>query len=434
MRQGACHRPGERGNDCRVTSFRRDDEGRACLGEAPLERLLRDANVSTPAYVYDLSAIARGVRELVAAFEGAPHVVAYAVKANSAGSVVRAIADAGGGADVVSGGELLVVLEGGVPPERVVMSGVAKTDDEIDLAIRSNIRALQVESVEEIERVAERARAAGATARVSLRINPSVEIDAHAHIATGHDEAKFGISRGDVPGAWERIDARPELEGVGVSTHVGSMLTEPGPYLESARVVCQEAKRRVASGHALDYVDFGGGFAIDYGDRPSAAPDAFAKAALGLLRAEGLSDLTLVVEPGRALVGPHGVLVAKVLQTKQSGARQWVMVDAGMNDFVRTALYQARHRIEPIERLPGGDSWRVVGPVCESADDFGDYELGTAAPTHVVVRDVGAYGFVMASEYNGRPMPTEVFVAEGKVVGVSRAGTPREWARGRLSA
>ncbi len=418
-----------------MSGFRRDEHGVALLSGTAVIELIKAASVSTPAYLYDLDAIAAATRDLVSGFGGAPHVVAYAVKANTAGSVVRTVADAGGGADVVSGGELEVALGAGIDHARIVMSGVAKLDDELDLAIARGILGIQIESVEEIARIAARARAMGESAKVSLRVNPDVEIDSHAHIATGHDEAKFGVVQNDLPAAFAAIDkAGTALSLVGVSTHVGSMLKTPAPYLESARVVCRVAKERLAAGAPLRFVDFGGGFGIDYGGKPVDPPRAFAQAAVALLKEQGLGDLTLVVEPGRALVGPFGILVARVVQGKESGERRFCMVDAGMNDLVRPALYQARHRVEPLRREPGGSEWQVVGPVCESADDFGLHQLGSPLPEYVLMRDAGAYGFTMASEYNGRALPAEVFVRAGRVESVSPSPGVSAWVKRRLDA
>jgi diaminopimelate decarboxylase len=418
-----------------MPGFSRDTAGRALLGGAPLGDLLEAARVGTPAYVYDLDGIAATTRSLVEAFGTQPHVVGYAVKANTAGSIVKTVAQAGGGADVVSGGELEVALACGIAPERVVMSGVGKLDWEIDLAIGAKIRAIQVESVEEIARVAARARTLGQIAHVSFRINPAVSIDSHAHVATGHDEAKFGIVKGDLPHAVTALDAAAgAVELHGISTHVGSMLNTPNPYLESARVVCEVARSLIDAGRKLSFVDFGGGFGIDYGDGEVAEPAGFAQAALGLLREQKLEHLTLLVEPGRALVAPFGVLVARVVGTKRSGMRRWCIVDAGMNDLIRPALYAARHRIEPLERAPSGAEWRVVGPVCESSDDFGLHALGDEAPTAVVIRDAGAYGFAMASEYNGRALPSEVFTSQGKVQSVSASPGVEAWVKSRLGA
>jgi diaminopimelate decarboxylase len=194
------------------------------------------------------------------------------------------------------------------------------------------------------------------------------------------------------------------------------------------------ARARRGAGRALEFVDFGGGFGIDYGGKPCQSPAAFVRAALALMEEQGLSDLELVVEPGRALVGPYGVLVSSVLQTKQSDGRRWLMIDAGMNDLIRPALYGARHRIEPLERPPAEPSWRVVGPVCESSDDIGEHPLGQEPPGAVAIRDAGAYGFVMASEYNGRPLPAEVFVSGGAVTKVSASPGRESWVKRRLEA
>lgn len=414
--------------------FNRDASGHATLGGTALKQLILDAKVPTPAYFYDLSAISDRVKKISQAFGNAPHLIAYAVKANSSASVLRTIVESGAGVDAVSGGELQLARRVGVPPRQIVLSGVAKRDDEIDLAIEEDLLAIQTESVNELRRVAERARIAGKRVRVSKRLNPSVLIDSHSHIATGHDAAKFGIAQADLKEAYAVINEHKEqLSLVGLSTHVGSMLKTPDAYLKSAQVVCSRAKEAQESGHALEYVDFGGGFGIDYGDGPADPPHRFAEAALGLLKAQGLSDLKLVVEPGRSLVGSFGVLVAKVVQSKESGARRWLMIDAGMNDLLRPALYQARHRIEPLENAPGELSYRVVGPVCESTDDFGDYAIGEV-PDAVVIRDAGAYSFVMASEYNARPLPAEVFVRDGKVVHVSPSPGVEAWIQNRLGA
>jgi diaminopimelate decarboxylase len=417
-----------------MPGFARDTAGAALLAERRIAEFLALAGVPTPAYVYDLDAIRATVRELRTALPN-PHLIAYAVKANSAASIVRTLASEGAGADVVSGAELELALACGIEPTAIVMSGVAKRDAEIDLAIGSGIRGIQVESVEEIVRVAARARAVGKLAPISVRINPNVRIDAHAHIATGHDAAKFGIPLADLPAAWQAADAaREAVRVVGVSTHVGSMQTATNAYIASGKIVCDVAKQRLTGGHSLDYIDFGGGFGIEYGVAPVQPPGDFARAALGLLKECGLSHLSAVVEPGRSLVGSHGVLVASVIQSKIGRERRWIMIDAGMNDLIRPALYAAVHRIEPLLGAPGGQRWRVVGPVCESSDDFGEHALGDEPPAQVVIRDAGAYGFVMASEYNGRSLPSEVFVAAGRVVKVSASPGANAWLQKRLEA
>lgn len=402
------------------------------------------ARVGTPTYVYDLDGMAREAGDLEAAFDGEPHLVAFAVKANSAGPVVRALASEGCGADVVSGAELLLAMRCGITPERIVYSGVAKRDDELDLAIGvgdAGIRAINVESVEEIPRIAARAAAQGRIASVTLRINPGVdaaELDTHSYIATGHDEAKFGVPLSSIPDAIVALEAaRSSVRLVGVTAHAGSQLTSIEAYLASARAVFDTAKALRAR-FALELVDTGGGFGIDYGEGCPVRPADFIRAARAAQREQGLGDLALFCEPGRALVGAHGVLLAKVIQRKIAAGdpdpRRWMMIDAGMNDLMRPALYQARHRIVPVMLQRGARllPYRVVGPVCESSDDFGIHELPEGDLTEVALLDAGAYGYSMASRYNGRPLPAEVFLRGGAVATVRPRKSVTDWVDDRL--
>ena len=416
----------------------RDERG-AVLGGAALDEILLSSGAGTPAYVYDLDAIAAEARALTAGFADTRHLIAYAVKANTAGPIVRALAEAGCGAEVVSGGELSVALGAGVAPDRILFSGVAKLPWEIDRALGAGDRgilALQMESVEEIARTEARAAALGRRARVSLRVNPGVLADTHAHVATGHDEAKFGIARADLGAAWEALAHAPHLDLVGIGAHIGSQLTETDAYVASAELLLDVATERVRAGTALDFVDFGGGFGIDYGvgSGCAARPADFARAAAKLVAGrQALTGMRIVVEPGRCLTAAHGVLCATVVGSKRSGDRRWIMIDAGMNDLIRPALYTAWHRIEPLAGpvAPGAPRWRVVGPVCESSDDFGEHPFATP-PERVVIRDAGAYGFTMASEYNGRALPAEVFVAGGKVAAVNVPRGVEAWVAERL--
>jgi diaminopimelate decarboxylase len=388
--------------------------------------------------------MAARARSLDAAFDGTPHLVAYAVKANTAGAVVRTLAAAGCGADVVSGGELRVALACGMAPERIVYSGVAKEDDEIDRAIACGVRgigAIQVESVEEIARVEGRARAAGRRVRVGVRINPSIDLAeaTHAHIATGHDEAKFGVPLDDVGHAVALAEGLPHLELVGMAVHAGSQLKQVGPYLGAARVLFDRVGGLRAGGalRSLQYVDSGGGFGVDYGEGPAVPGADFVRAVRTEQRRAGLGDLALYVEPGRSLVAASGVLVARVIQTKVAVAARWLMIDAGMNDLLRPALYQARHRVVPLVRDAGeGEAiaWRVVGPVCESSDDFGEHLLPRQAPAAVAILDAGAYGYTMASRYNGRQLPVEAFVSGGRLVGQTERVAVEAWAEERARA
>jgi diaminopimelate decarboxylase len=418
--------------------FGRSAQGIATLGGRPIPDLLAESGVVTPAYFYDLSGIRDRIQRLEAAFGQAPHLTAYAVKANSAGTIVRTLLEAGAGIDAVSGGELELCQRLGAPSRKIVLSGVAKLDVEIDSALRADILAIQAESVEEVARIDARAQAQGTTARVSLRINPSVEIDSHAHVSTGHDKAKFGILMRDLGPALDRVQHSRNLKLVGMSTHVGSMLKATDPYLESARAVCDAAREALTRGHALEYVDFGGGFGIDYGPGALPEPASYVTAALRYLAERDLGHLMLVVEPGRSIVGSFGILVASVVQEKLSARetaaeRRFLMIDAGMNDLLRPALYQAVHRIEPLLTPPSGVAHRVVGPVCESTDDFGEFAFASS-PEVVVIRDAGAYGFTMASEYNGRALPAEVFVDSGRIVHVSPSPGVESWIARRLRA
>ena len=409
----------------------------------------------TPTYVYDLDAMIAGARAIDAAFADHPHLVAYAVKANAAGPVLRAFASLGLGADVVTGPELRLARASGIDARRIVFSGVAKSDAELRLAIEEDILAVQVESTGELERLGALAAAVGRVARVSIRVNPGLDdLDTHAHVRTGHDEAKFGIALRRLDVATELVRATPSLQLVGLACHVGSQFATTREYLEGARIVMDLAARLTASmplehsraerGDAtargassrLEFVDAGGGFGIDYGGRPCEAPADFVRAALAekALRPE-LAGVALHVEPGRCLVGAHGVLVAKVIGEKSDGeGRRWLLIDAGMNDLMRPALYQAEHRIEDVGVVaPGRARYRVVGPICESSDDFGERELADPPAAHVVLRDVGAYGYSMASRYNGRAIAAEVFVAGGKVIAVAEREPDEAWVASRLA-
>jgi diaminopimelate decarboxylase len=418
----------------------RDSRGAALLGGLPLHDILHDPAVApspgeppTPAYVYDLDAMAHEVRALRAGFGSAPHLVAYAVKANTAGPIIRTLARQGCGAEVVSGGELAVALRCGIAADAILYSGVAKKKIEIDAAIGAGDRgilAIQIENVEEIARVSARAQALGRRARVSLRINPDIEADTHAKVATGHDEAKFGIAREDLPAAWDALDRAAHLDLVGLSCHIGSQLMRTNEYIDAAGVLLQCAAERERASGRLQFVSFGGGFGIDYGGGCDTKPQAFAQAVVKKLATAGLEGPTIVTEPGRALVGAHGLLCARVIAAKHSrSGRRWLLIDAGMNDLVRPAMYGAKHRIEPLDAPPHATDtslWRVAGPVCESSDDFGEHPF-VEPPDFVLIRDAGAYGFTMASEYNGRPLPVEVFIEQGRVAHVIRPRSVDSW-------
>ncbi|CAN5784744.1 diaminopimelate decarboxylase [soil metagenome] len=414
----------------------RDPQGALVLGGVALEAIATQHG--TPTYVYDLDAIVGEARALREGFDGAPHLIAYAVKANSAGPVVRALAAEGCGADVVSGPELALARRAGVGSAHIVFSGVGKKDDEIDLAISEAIAAIQVESVEELARVAARARVQRKQARVSIRLNPEIdpdEIATHSHIATGHDEAKFGIARADLADALASVDAAKDaLDLVGLSAHVGSQFTRTDEYLKSAQALFGVA-RELRAKYTLLFLDTGGGFGVDYGSGCDVRPADFVRATRKLMVASEVADLALHVEPGRALVAAHAVLLARTVQAKvpRNRARKWLVIDAGMNDLIRPALYQAKHRVVALTDLGGPrTTFRVVGPVCESSDDFGDHELPAATPETVALLDAGAYGYTMASRYNGRALASEVFLRSGAIEHVVPRRDDSDWIEDRL--
>jgi diaminopimelate decarboxylase len=422
-------------------SIVRDPSGKLTLGGVPLAKIALETG--TPTYVYDIDAMIGEARALAASFEDLTHLVAYAVKANSAGTVIRALSAEGCGADVVSGAELTVALGCGITPDRIVFSGVAKTDAELDQAIGCGSRgidAVQIESVEEVARVEARAAAGGRPAQVSIRINPGVDLkDAtHAHIATGHDAAKFGVSLQDIGRAVQLAEGSPHLRLVGLATHVGSQLSSTEPYVAAARALFHVVRelRAGGRGRSIRFVDSGGGFGVDYtGSRVGQArPGDFVRAARAEQRSAGLDDLALYVEPGRSLVAPHGLLLAHVIQMKVTPAGRWLMIDAGMNDLLRPALYQAFHRVVDVatEVDPAtGLAWRVAGPVCESSDDFGVHPLPAMPSDTVAILDAGAYGYTMASQYNGRQLPVEAFVQGGRIIGHTTRASAATWARER---
>jgi diaminopimelate decarboxylase len=276
---------------------------------------------------------------------------------------------------------------------------------------------------------------------VGVRINPGLDLAeaTHAHIATGHDEAKFGVPLDDVARAVALAEGSPHLALVGMAVHAGSQLKSVSPYLDAARVLLDavRALRDAGAARSLEYLDTGGGFAVDYGEGATTPAADFVRAVRAEQRLRGLGDLSLTIEPGRWLVAASGVLVARVLQVKVARAARWLMIDAGMNDLVRPALYQARHRIVPLDReVPADDAldWRVVGPVCESSDDFGEHRLPRDPPGRVAILDAGAYGYTMASRYNGRQLPVEVFVRGGAVVGATERTSVEAWVEERARA
>ena len=368
--------------------------------------------VGTPFYCYSTATIERHYRVFTAAFADAPATVCYSLKANSNLAVVRTLAELGAGADVVSGGELRRALAAGVPAERIVFSGVGKTRDEMALGLDAAILQFNVESVAELDALSELAAAAGARAPVALRINPDVDARTHGKITTGTRATKFGIPIAQAPAAAARAATLPAVDLVGLAVHIGSQLTDLAPFEAAFGRMADLARTLRADGHAIERLDFGGGLGIRYTDETPPDPEAYAAVAK---RAVSGLGCRLLLEPGRVLVGNAGVLVTRVLDVKEAGGHTFVVVDAAMNDLLRPALYDAQHAIEPVtEPLPEAARAPVdvVGPVCESADSFTKNRPlpPVAAGDLLAIRTAGAYGAVMASSYNARPLTPEVLV------------------------
>ena len=364
----------------------------------------------TPAYVYSSAAILSRFREYDAGFGATPHRVCYAVKANSNLAVLALLKKAGAGFDIVSGGELYRVLQAGGDPAGVVFSGVGKTRAEMEYALRTGIHGFNAESEAELEQLDGVARALGVTARVGLRVNPDVDAATHPYISTGMRENKFGIDIAEIERTYAKAAALPGLRPEAVSCHIGSQMLDTAPMLEALDRVLALIERLRAAGIPIRELDFGGGLGVAY-QPAQVAPD------IGLLLGEVCArvagrGLTVTVEPGRSIVGGAGALLTRVILRKRSQVKEFVVVDAAMNDLIRPALYQAHHEILPVLAREGTLQADVVGPVCESGD-FLARDRAMALVTEgdlLAIGTAGAYGFAQASNYNTRPRAVEVLV------------------------
>ncbi len=370
--------------------------------------------VGTPFYCYSTATLERHYRVFTEAFAGLDTLVCYAMKANSNQSVLRTLARLGAGADVVSGGELMRARAAGIPADKIVFSGVGKTEGELRQALAENILCINVESEPELDLLSRIAHETGNTARISLRLNPDIGAGGHAKISTGKSENKFGIPLEGARAVYARAAKLPGIRVTGVDMHIGSQITDLGP-MESAFTLLVDFVRTLrADGHAIDHIDFGGGLGIPYeSDLPvPPAPDAYADVVKRVTR--GL-DCTLMFEPGRMIVGNAGILVSRVIYVKHGEARNFVIIDAAMNDLIRPTLYEAHHDIIPVREVssPGdGIVADVVGPVCETGDylALGRHLPALKAGDLVAVMSSGAYGAVQAGTYNTRGLVPEVLV------------------------
>jgi diaminopimelate decarboxylase len=366
----------------------------------------------TPFYCYSKAAIEAAYRDYVDAFSGHDVQVCYALKANSNLSVVKLLADLGAGADVVSVGELKRALRAGIPASRIVYSGVAKTAADIEFALAKKIRQFNVESEPELATISDVATQLGTSAAIAFRINPDVDAKTHEKISTGKSENKFGIPWQAARAAYADAARLPGIQVCGIDMHIGSQIRTLEPYQHAFEKIAELTRSLRDDGHDISTIDLGGGLGVDYerASNPAPTPTEYARVAIDKLQD---LDCRLIIEPGRSLVANAGVLVAQVIYVKQGSNRKFLIIDAAMNDFIRPSMYDAHHEIAP-ERNDGGhqEIYDVVGPVCETGDTFArDRELNALqAGDLVIIEGAGAYGAVMSSSYNTRPLIAEILV------------------------
>jgi diaminopimelate decarboxylase len=373
------------------------------------------ASAGTPLYIYSAGLIRGAHAALDSAFESYPHTIHYALKANSTLAVLRLLRGLAAGADANSGGEIEAALRAGFEPSDIVFTGVGKTRDELDRAVALGVKAINIESDGEAERIDALARARGVKARVALRVNPDIEANTHAHISTGQRFNKFGVPIEFAAPLLRRLAVKPGLEVVGLHLHLGSQILDVEPLGAAARALADLAREVRDAGLRLEHLDVGGGLGVGYDGAADASPADYASAVLPALRPTGLH---LLLEPGRFLVATAGILVGRVADTKAyPGCPRFIILDTGMTELIRPMLYEAFHRIVAVAPRAGEpQAFEVVGPLCETSDTLGHQrEFGPVEVDDLLaVLDAGAYGFVMASNYNRRRMPAEVLVDGGQ--------------------
>ena len=371
----------------------------------------------TPSYVYSRATLERHWRAFDTAFSGQPHLVCYAVKANSNLAVLNVLAELGSGFDIVSVGELERVLRAGGSADKIVFSGVGKLASEIERALEVNIRCFNVESEAELEEIAKIAEQRSMRAPISLRVNPDVDAKTHPYIATGLKENKFGIPIEQALSVYQKAQQMEAVDIVGVDCHIGSQLTELAPFVDALDRVLELVDQMIEAGIYLKHLDLGGGLGICYRDEEPPSPALWSAALVDRLRGR---NLEILIEPGRAIAGNAGILLTKVLYLKQGEPHNFAIVDAAMNDLIRPALYNAWQDIVPLKLYEQGrpdiqpQVYDVVGPVCETGDFLGkERTLALQQGDYLAIRSAGAYGFSMSSNYNSRPRAAEIMV-DGK--------------------
>lgn len=377
------------------------------------------AQFGTPTYVYSRAALEQHWKAFDDAFSFYPHLVCYAVKANSNLAVLNVLARLGSGFDIVSAGELARVIAAGGQAEKTVFSGVGKTIEEIGYALKTGIRCFNVESIPELQRISEVAVSLNKTAPISIRVNPDVDAQTHPYISTGLKENKFGIAIDDALTVYQQANALPNLQVIGVDCHIGSQLTSVSPFVDALERVLVLIDALAEHGIIIKHLDIGGGLGICYRDETPPTPAEYAKAMRAQLKDR---DLEIMLEPGRAIAGNAGVLLTKVEYIKATEAKNFAIVDAAMNDLLRPALYQSWMAIEAVKprQNEAEQVFDIVGPVCETGDFLGkDRSLAIQSGDLLAIRSAGAYGFTMSSNYNSRPRAAEIMV-DGSTMHVVR--------------
>lgn len=388
--------------------------------------------VGTPCYVYSRAALETHWKTLDNAFGDYPHLICYAVKANSNLAVLNVLAHLGSGFDIVSEGELQRVINAGGDPSKVVFSGVAKTHDELRTVIKAQIRSINIESEAELERVQEVAAELGMVAPIAIRVNPDVDAQTHPYIATGLEEAKFGIDMENAFKAYKLAATMPNVKVHGIACHIGSQITQTTPFTDALDLVLAMVKRLADAGIKIEQLDLGGGLGIRYADETPPSADDYVQAMLDCVAKHDV-DLPIAIEPGRAIAGNAGIMLTQIEYLKHNNSKSFAIVDAGMNDLMRPSLYQAFHDIVTTEQNPEHEQavFDVVGPVCETGDVLGyDRSLRIQQGDLLAVKSAGAYGWVMASSYNSRPRPPEIMIDGDTLHVVRRRETVEELMQG----
>ncbi|MCX8030542.1 MAG: diaminopimelate decarboxylase [Thermodesulfovibrionales bacterium] len=398
--------------------------------EIPVRHLAK--KIGTPLYIYSYNTLVRHYKAYEKAFEAIPHIICFALKANSNSAILKLLSNQGCGADVVSGGELFKALNCGIPSDKIVYAGVGKTEEEIKFALKSKILMFNVESENELIEIDRIAGKMKTQAPIALRINPDIDPKTHPYISTGLKKHKFGIPIEKALDSYKLATQLKNIKIVGVHKHIGSQITEVAPYVDALKRILLLVDNLIKQDILIRYLDIGGGLGITYKEETPPLPSNLAKGILPLLSKH---NLTLVLEPGRSIVGNAGILITKVLYLKESGEKNFIIVDAGMNDLIRPSIYGAYHEIIPIkEKAEDTIVADIVGPICESGDFLAkDRQIRKVKQgEYLAVMSAGAYGFTMSSNYNSRPKAAEVLVKDDKFAVIRKRESYKDLIKGEI--